>query len=186
MAEWKRAGVNIDYHVEFEGHYYSVPHALVRSQVELRITRGTIEILARGRRVTIHPRSHHKGYYSTIADHMPASHRAHAEWSPGKLMNWAASVGPATGELVKRLLLEKQHPEQGYRSCLGLMRLARNFGGERMEAACIRALAIGTYRYRSVASILDKGLDRQPVTPPAQAELALPEHANVRGPDYYH
>ncbi len=186
MAEWKRAGVNIDYHVEFEGHYYSVPHALVRQQVELRITRGTIEILARGRRVTIHPRSHHKGYYSTIADHMPASHRAHAEWSPGKLMNWAASVGPATGELVKRLLLEKQHPEQGYRSCLGLMRLARNFGGERMEAACIRALAIGTYRYRSVASILDKGLDRQPVTPPAQTELALPEHANVRGPHYYH
>ena len=186
MAEWKRAAVNIDYHVEFEGHYYSVPHALVRQEVELRITRSTIEILARGRRVTIHQRSHHKGYYSTIADHMPASHRAHAEWSPGKLMNWAASVGPATGELVKRLLLEKQHPEQGYRSCLGLMRLARNFGGERMEAACIRALAIGTYRYRSVASILDKGLDRQPVTPPAQAELALPEHANVRGPDYYH
>jgi transposase len=186
MAEWKRAGVNIDYHVEFEGHYYSVPHALVRQEVELRITRGTIEILARSRRVTIHPRSYRKGYYSTIADHMPASHRAHAEWSPGKLMNWAASVGQATGELVKRLLLEKQHPEQGYRSCLGLMRLTRNFGRERMEAACTRALAIGAHRYRSVASILDKGLDRQPVTPPAQAELALPAHANVRGPDYYH
>jgi transposase len=186
MAQWKRAGVNIDYHVEFEGHYYSVPHALVRQEVELRITRGTIEILARGRRVSSHPRSYRRGYYSTIADHMPASHRAHAEWSPGKLMNWAASVGPATGELVKRLLLEKQHPEQGYRSCLGLMRLTRNFGRSRMEAACTRALAIGTYRYRSVASILDKGLDRQPLTPPAQAELALPEHANVRGPNYYH
>ena len=186
MAEWKRAGVNIDYHIEFEGHYYSVPHALVRQEVELRITRSTIEILARGRRMTIHPRSYRKGCYSTIADHMPASHRAHAEWSPGKLMNWAASVGPATGELVKRLLQEKQHPEQGYRSCLGLMRLTRNFGRERMEAACIRALTIGTYRYRSVASILDKGLDRQPVTPPAQAELALPGHANVRGPHYYH
>ena len=186
MAEWKRASVNIDYHAEFDGHYYSVPHALVRQEVELRITRSTIEILARGRRVTIHPRSYRKGYYSTIADHMPASHRAHAEWSPGKLMNWAASVGQATGELVKRLLLEKQHPEQGYRSCLGLMRLTRNFGRSRMEAACTRALSIGTYRYRSVASILDKGLDRQPLTPPAQAELALPEHANVRGPDYYH
>ncbi len=186
MAEWQRAGVNIDYHIDFEGHYYSVPHALVRQEVELRITRSTIEILARGRRVSIHPRSHRKGYYSTIADHMPASHRAHAEWSPGKLMNWAAAVGPATGELVKRLLLEKQHPEQGYRSCLGLMRLTRNFGRSRMEAACTRALAIGAHRYRSVASILDKGLDRQPLTPPAQAELALPEHANVRGPDYYH
>ena len=186
LADWKRASVNIDYHVEFDGHYYSVPHALVRQEVELRITRSTIEILARGRRVTSHPRSYHKGTFSTIPEHMPAAHRAHAQWSPGKLMNWAAAVGPATGELVKRLLLEKQHPEQGYRSCLGLMRLARTFSRERMEAACTRALAIGTHRYRSVASILKKGLDRQPIIPPAQAELPLPSHANVRGPDYYH
>lgn len=186
LADWKRAGVNIDYHVEYDGHYYSVPHALVRQQVELRITRSTIEVLAKGRRVASHPRSPRKGGYSTVADHMPAAHRAHADWSPGRLMNWAASVGPATGELVKRLLLEKQHPEQGYRSCLGLMRLARTAGRDRMEAACTRALAIGAHRYRSVASILEKGLDRQPVTGPAQAELALPDHANVRGPDYYH
>jgi transposase len=186
MAEWKRAGVNIDYHVEFDANYYSVPHALVRQEVELRITRSTIEVLARGRRVASHRRSYHKGDYVTVSAHMPASHRAHAEWSPGKLMNWAAAVGPATGELVKRLLLEKQHPEQGYRSCLGLMRLTRTFGRSRMEAACTRALAIGAHRYRSVASILDKGLDGQAVSSPAQAELALPEHANVRGPGYYH
>jgi transposase len=186
LAEWKRAGVNIDYHVEYDGHYYSVPHALVRQEVELRITRSTIEVLAKGRRVASHPKNPRKGGYSTIADHMPAAHRAHAEWSPGRLMNWAASVGPATGELVKRLLMEKQHPEQGYRSCLGLMRLARNVGRDRMEAACTRALAIGAHRYRSVASILEKGLDRQPVTGPAQAELPLPDHANVRGPEYYH
>ena len=186
LADWKRAGVNIDYHVEYEGHYYSVPHALVRQEVELRITRSTIEVLAKGRRVASHRRNPRKGGYSTIADHMPAAHRAHADWSPGRLMNWASSVGPATGELVKRLLLEKQHPEQGYRSCLGLMRLARTAGRDRMEAACTRALAIGAHRYRSVASILEKGLDRQPVTSPAQAELALPDHANVRGPDYYH
>ncbi len=186
LAEWKRAGVNIDYHVEYAGHYYSVPHALVRQEVELRITRSMIEVLAKGRRVASHPRNPRKGGYSTIADHMPAAHRAHAEWTPGRLMNWAASVGPATGELVKRLLMEKQHPEQGYRSCLGLMRLARTVGRERMEAACTRALAIGAHRYRSVASILEKGLDRQPLTGPAQAELALPDHVNVRGPDYYH
>ena len=157
--------------------------ALVRQ--ETAHTRSTIEVLAKGRRAS-HPRNPRKGSYSTIADHMPAAHRAHADWSPGRLMNWAASVGPATGELVKRLLLEKQHPEQGYRSCLGLMRLARSAGRDRMEAACTRALAIGAHRYRSVASILEKGLDRQPVTGPAQAELALPDHANVRGPDYYH
>jgi len=186
MAEWKRAGVNIDYHVEYDGHYYSVPHALVRQDVELRITRSTIEVLAKGRRVASHPRSYRKGHFSTVADHMPAAHRAHADWSPGRLINWASSVGPATGELVKRLLMEKQHPEQGYRSCLGLMRLARTAGHDRMEAACTRALAIGAHRYRSVASILEKGLDRQPVTGPAQAELPLPSHANVRGPGYYH
>lgn len=186
LAEWKRASVNIDYHVEYAGHYYSVPHALVRQEVELRITRSTIEVLARGRRVASHPKNPRKGGYSTLPEHMPAAHRAHAGWSPVRLMNWAASVGPATGELVKRLLMEKQHPEQGYRACLGLMRLAHSAGRERMEAACTRALAIGAHRYRSVASILEKGLDRQPVTGPAQAELALPDHANVRGPDYYH
>jgi transposase len=186
LAEWKRAGVNIDYHVEHDGHYYSVPHALVRQEVELRITRSSIEVLAKGRRVATHPRQPRKGGYSTLAEHMPAAHRAHADWSPGRLMNWAASIGPATGELVKRLLMEKQHPEQGYRACLGLMRLARTAGQDRMEAACTRALAIGAHRYRSVASILAKGLDRQPLTGALPAEIPLPDHANVRGPDYYH
>ena len=185
LAEWKQARVNIDYHVEFEGHYYSVPNVLVRQAVELRITRGGIEILARGHRVASHARSSRKGQFSTVAEHMPASHRAHAEWSPTKLLTWAASVGPATAELVQRMLTEKPHPEQGYRACLGLMRLARKHGRSRLEAACTRALAVGAHRYRSVASILEKGLDRQPLAP-QQAELALPDHANVRGPGYYH
>lgn len=186
LAEWKRARVSIDYHVEFDDNYYSVPHALVRQEVELRVTRGTVEVLASGRRVASHPRSYRGGHYETLPEHMPAAHRAHAQWSPGRLITWAATVGTATAELVKRLLMEKAHPEQGYRSCLGLMRLARTHGHARMEAACTRALAIGAHRYRSVASILEKGLDRQPLAPPAQAELALPDHANVRGPTYYH
>lgn len=185
IAEWKKATVNIDYHVEFEGSYYSVPHPLIHQPVELRITRHTVEVLAKSKRIASHPRSGKKGHYATLAEHMPAAHRAHAEWSPGKLLTWAASVGPSTAELVKRLLLEKKHPEQGYRACLGLMRLTRNHGRVRMEAACERALAVGAHRYRSVALILEKGLDRQPVLP-QQAELALPDHANVRGPDYYH
>jgi transposase len=185
IAEWKKATVNIDYHVEFESSYYSVPYVLIHQVVELRITRRTLEVLAKGKRVASHPRSSRKGYYATLAEHMPAAHRAHAEWSPGKLLTWAASVGPSTAELVKRLLMEKKHPEQGYRACLGLMRLTRNHGKTRMEAACERALAVGAHRYRSVASILENGLDRQPVLP-QQAELALPDHANVRGPDYYH
>lgn len=187
LAEWKLGvRVNIDYHVEFDGNYYSVPHALVHRQMDLRVTRGTVEVLAGGRRVASHPRSYRKGYFETLPEHMPAAHRAHAEWSPGRLLTWAATVGPASAELVKRLLLEKQHPEQGYRACLGLMRLARTHGHARLEAACTRALAFGAHRYRSVASILAKGLDRQPMQPPAQGELALPDHANVRGPSYYH
>lgn len=186
LAEWKHATVNIDYHVEYDAHYYSVPHALVRQKVELRITQSTIEVLARGRRVASHPRNSRKGGYSTLSEHMPTAHRAHADWSPSRLMNWASAIGPASGELVKRLLLEKQHPEQGYRACLGLMRLARSVGHARMEAACTRALALGTHRYRSVASILSKGLDRQPIAQPVSTELALPAHANVRGSDYYH
>ena len=185
FAEWKKATVNIDYHVEYDNNYYSVPHALIHQAVELRITCRTVEILAKGKRVASHPRSDRKGHYATLAEHMPAAHRAHAEWSPGKLLTWAASVGPSTAELVKRLLMEKTHPEQGYRSCLGLMRLTRNHGRTRVEAACERALAVGAHRYRSVASILEKGLDRQSLRP-QQAELALPEHANVRGPGYYH
>jgi len=185
FAEWKKATVNIDYHVEYDSNYYSVPHALIHQAVELRITRSTLEVLAKGRRVASHLRSARKGHYTTLSEHMPAAHRAHAEWSPGKLLSWAASVGPSTAELVKRLLMEKKHPEQGYRSCLGLMRLTRNHGRERMESACARALAVGAHRYRSVNSILEKGLDRQPPLTP-QAELALPDHANVRGPDYYH
>ena len=185
LAEWRRARVNIDYHVEYDDNYYSVPHALVRQEVELRITKSCIEVLAKNRRVASHGRSYRKGHYSTVSEHMPAAHRAHADWSPGKLLTWASSVGPSTAELVKRLLIEKAHPEQGYRACLGLMRLTRNHGHPRMEAACERALAVGAHRYRSVASILEKGLDRQPLTP-QQAELALPDHANLRGPGYYH
>ncbi len=185
LADWKKARVNIDYHVEYEDNYYSVPHALVRQEVELRITKSCIEVLAKSKRVASHGRSFRKAHYSTVTEHMPAAHRAHADWSPGKLLTWAASIGPSTAELVKRLLIGKAHPEQGYRACLGLMRLTRNHGHPRMEAACERALAVGAHRYRSVASILEKGLDRQPLAP-QQAELALPDHANLRGPGYYH
>ena len=185
LADWKRARVNIDYHVVYEGCYYSVPHALLHQEVELRVTRDTLEVLAKGKRVASHPRSYRQGHFETLPEHMPAAHRAHAEWSPGKLLTWAASVGPSTAELTKRLLIEKAHPEQGYRACLGLMRLTRNHGRSRMEAACERALAVGAHRYRSIASILEKGLDRQPLAPP-QAELALPDHANLRGSGYYH
>lgn len=182
-AWFKRAKVHIDYHVEIEGHYYSVPHSLVGKTVEARVTDYTIEILHAGQRVASHPRSDSKGLHSTISAHMPAAHRAHMEWTPGRLTRWAADIGPATRELVEHLLTNKPHPEMGYRSCLGLLALARQYGQPRLEAACRRANAIGSRTRKSVRSILQGGLDRQPLpTPPLAADWVSPAHDNLRDP----
>lgn len=184
-AQWKKARANIDYHVEVDGHYYSVPHTLVRQEIEIRLTASSVECFFKGKRVAAHARNPRHGAHSTVPEHMPASHRAHAEWTPGRMLNWAATVGPATTEIVRYQLESRPHPEQGYRACLGVMRLARTYGKERLEAACARAVTLGARRYKSVASILKAGLDRQPL-PDTQAELTLPSHGNVRGSSYYH
>lgn len=181
----KTARVNIDYHVEFEGHYYSVPHRLVRQQVRLRAAGGTLEIFAGAQRVAVHALNPRRGAHTTCAEHMPASHRAHLQWSPAKLVAWGERVGAAAGAVVRWQMEHRPHPEQGYRACLGLQRLARQYGAERLDAACARAMSIRSPTYRSVASILAAGLDRQP-PPGTAAQAPLPLHDNVRGPDYYH
>ncbi len=176
--------MNIDYHVEVEKSYYSVPYQLAGEQVDVRLTATTVEVLHKGRRMAGHPRSSKQHSHTTLPDHMPAAHRKHAEWSPGRLVSWArTSVGTHAGELVQQILKTRPHPEQGYRSCLGLMRLARRYGSERLEAASRRALSLKAYAYRHVKSILEKGLDRQPLAEPAEA--AGGTHANVRGAKYY-
>ena len=186
-GEWKRAKVNVDYHVEVDGHYYSVPHGYVRERVDVRVSAGTIEVFLDGRRIASHARSFTGGRHTTVADHMPVAHRAHMEWSPSRLINWGASIGPGTRNLVEAILADRPHPEQGYRSCLGILRLAKRYGEARLEAACARALAVGARSYRHVDSILRHGLDSAP--PPATAETATvataTDHENVRGPDYY-
>jgi transposase len=183
-AEWKKARVNSDYHIQVDFHFYSVPYRLVREQIDVRLTAATLEALYKGRRVAAHPRSRKKGGYTTDPAHMPSAHRKHLEWSPSRLLRWASRVGPATAELVRRILESRPHPEQGYRSCLGLMRLAKSYSPERLEAASRRALPLGALSYRSVKSILQSGLDRLPLE--QQTTLALPrEHANLRGPEYY-
>ncbi|QTQ32035.1 Putative integrase, IS408/IS1162-type [Aromatoleum bremense] len=192
FAQWKRAKPNIDYHVEFDGHYYSVPYALAGQAVELRITASSIECFAAGRRVAVHARSPRYGAFTTLTEHMPASHQAHRQWSPGKLIAWGATVGPHTEQVVSHQLERMPHPEQGYRACLGLMRLGRQYGNERLEAAATRAVTLGAMRYRNVAPILKSGLDRAPLPTPtptaaSQTELALPTvHENLRGARYYH
>lgn len=185
LFRWKSAKVNIDYHVEFDGHYYSVPHALVRTTVELRVTATLVECFSSNQRVACHALSHLKGKHTTIAEHMPASHRAHLEWTPQKLIEWGLRIGVSTAAVVTWQLEHRAHPEQGYRACLGLQRLAREYTPVRLEAACTRALAIRSLTYRSVASILKSGLDRQKSLPPTMPG-ALPPHENIRGPDYFH
>jgi transposase len=184
FARWKKARVNIDYHIDVLGHYYSVPHPLVRQQVDVRITRTSVEILHSGRRVAVHLRSQRKGGFTTEPAHRPKSHQKHLEWTPSRIIAWAEKTGPDTGELARQILESKPHPEQGYRACLGLLRLAERYSPQRLEAACGRALRIGGVSYRSVKSILQSGLDRLPLE--EQAILALPQdHAHVRGGPYY-
>ena len=183
-AEWKKARVSIDYHVEIDRHYYSVPHALVKRELDVRITAATVECLHQGKRVASHARSLRRGAHTTVAGHMPKAHQKHLDWSPGRFLNWAFTIGPATRDIVHWQLTHKPHPEMGYRACLGLLHLARRYSKERLEAACRRALAIGSPTRKSVISILEQHLDQQPLPlPPSQA--ALPAHANVRGPEYY-
>ena len=181
---WRRVKVNIDYHVELDHHYYSVPYQLAHEICDARLSATTIELFVRGRRVASHPRSAERYRATTTPEHMPASHRAHLEWTPSRLVNWGQQAGPSTGRLVDEILSSKPHPEQGYRSCLGVMRLGRRYGNERLEAACTRALAIASPSYRSVDSILKHGLDRAPLLAPGAGRPRL-THANVRGPAYY-
>jgi transposase len=186
VPRWKTAKVNIDYHVEFDEHYYSVPHRLVGSIVEVRVIEAMVEIFHANQRVACHALSARRGKHTTAAEHMPASHRAHLQWTPTKLINWGRRIGVSAAEVVRWQLQSRPHPEQGYRACLGLQRMARQYGPERLEAACTRALAIRSPTYASVASILKTGLDRQPGVQATQASSTLPEHENVRGADYYH
>jgi transposase len=186
-AQFKRAKVSrIDYHIEFGRHFYSVPHALVGQKVDLRVTASCVEVLFRNRRVASHARSNVAGGYTTVADHMPASHRAHREWTPRRLIDWAASIGGATRSVVVHILESKPHPEQGYRACLGMLNLAKTYSPVRLEAASARAVLIRSFSAKSVRSILQSGLDQQPVQQTLYAETPMPEHGNVRGPDYYH
>jgi transposase len=187
ISRWKQVKVNIDYHVEFEGHYYSVPHRLVGQRLELRATDALLECFAANQRVACHTVSPVRGAFTTVAEHMPASHRAHREWTPAKLVAWGRRIGVSTAAVVSWQLKHRPHPEQGYRACLGLLALARRYTDERLEAACERAMAIRAPTLRSVTNILKSGLDRQGALLTAAAtDYPVIEHENVRGPDYYH
>jgi len=184
MSQWSYARVNIDYHIAFDANFYSVPYTLVQERVEVRATPTTIEIFHKGQRVASHVRGHGREQVFTQREHRPKSHQAHLEWTPSRMVNWAEQIGPNTALLFERILAEKPHPEMGYRSCLGIIRLAEQYSAARMEAAADRALRTGACRYQSVKSILKSSLDQQPLTerptlPP------LPAHDNIRGAGYF-
>jgi len=183
FAIWKKARVHIDYHVVFEKHYYSVPHTLIHKEVFVRATERTIEVFYKHRRVASHPRSRARGSFTTLSDHMPPSHRKYSEWSPERFMRWAEKIGPYTNQLVKDVLVSRKHPQQSYRSCLGILRLANRYTEERLEAACRRALPAGIRSYKGVRNILDAKLDQ--VKPDEPTSVLLTTHANVRGESYY-
>jgi transposase len=185
VAEWRDATVNIDYHIVAESNYYSVPYQLVHQRVEVRLAAATVEIFLTGRRLASHRRRGGRGQFSTDSAHMPAAHRAHAEWTPSRLIAWAGTTGPATAELVTAILAAKPHPEQGYRACLGLMRLSKSYGPERMEAACTRAGQLHAPSYRTVATILATGADRVPLADGPTSPASRPPHPNIRGSVYY-
>jgi transposase len=184
-ADWTTARVNLDYHIEFDHHYYSAPFTLIHEVLDVRATATSVELFLHRRRIASHARSHQRARHTTIAEHMPKAHQRHAEWTPARVLNWAAKVGPNVTTLVGAILEERKHPEHGYRSCLGILRLGKRFGEARLDAACRRAHEAGARSYRSVESILKRGLDRVPSTESSTASTTTVDHENIRGPDYY-
>ena len=184
-AEWCQVRVPPNLHIAVDGHYYSVPHTLIKRRLDVRLSAGTVEVLHQGQRVASHARSHQRGGYTTVADHLPEAHRQYLDWTPERIVAWAGTIGPHTLAFIEHLLHARPHPQQAFNACFGVLRLGQAHGEARLEAACARALASGADSYRSIASILDKGLDRRPL--PTAAPAATPiVHANVRGPKYYH
>ena len=184
FARWKKARVNIDYHIEVDRHYYSVPHQLVKKELDIRLTVNTVECFHKGKSVASHARSDRQGRHTTVREHMPTQHQKYMDWTPERLLRWAGKIGPHTAELIANVMEARMHPQQGFRSSLGILRLGKSYGEDRLEAASRRANQIGGRTYKSVESILKNGLDRKPL-PDEKSSDAPIEHTNIRGGKYY-
>ena len=189
-AQWRSATVNIDYHVAFHirdrhYHYYSVPYRLVRHPVTLRVTRKTVEIYFKGQRVAAHRRSDEPGKYTTLTEHMPESHKRHLQWTPSRILNWSRSTGPSCAKVAKTIMDNRPHPEQGFRSCLGIIRLAERYGKQRVEAACKRAITLNLASYKSIKNMLEANLDKSPLTEDETNVLPSNQNSHIRGSNYY-
>lgn len=183
LATWLEASVNIDYHAVVDRHYYSVPYGHIHQRLQVRLTETTVEFFHKSARVAAHARSFQSGRYTTLDEHRPKSHQRYLEWTPTRIIEWARKIGPNCALAAEQIIADRPHPEQGFRSCLGIIRLAKTHGEVRVEAACLRALHFGTLSYRSIESILTSKLDQQPLE--ADPPLVLPAHDNVRGQSYF-
>jgi transposase len=187
FAKWKKVRAGIDYHVEIEGHYYSVPFTLIKKELEARYSEKIVEVFYKGKRVASHIKSSLKGRHTTLNQHMPKSHQSYAQWTPERLIAWGEKMGLFTSKLIESLIARRIHPQQGFRSCLGLLRLSKIYGNDRLESACQRAVHIQAYSYKSVESILKNGLDRKPIQSLSEPKTKVPDaHENVRGKNYFH
>lgn len=184
-AEWYKARVNFNYHIEVDKHFYSVPYRLIRQRLDVRLTATTMEAFHNGQRVGAHARSYVTGGYTTITEHMPPRHRGYAEWTPERFISWAAKTGSGTAMLIEKILGSRPHAEQGYRACMGILSLGRYYEPERVEAAAQRALKYNTCSYRSMKAILSTGLDKKPDNGSKPACPSLLPHNNIRGSKYY-
>ena len=179
------ASVNIDYHIELDRHYYSVPFRLIREKLDVRLTATTIEAFLKGERVAAHVRSFIPHRHTTLKEHMPPSHQKYLEWTPSRMVSWAKKIGPQTAELIEKIISSRVHPEHAYRSCLGILRLEKHYPKERLEKASRRALKFGALSFRSLRSILSTGLDRLD-NDQTESHTTPSAHENIRGSHYYH
>lgn len=184
-ANWKKVRVNIDYHIAFEKHNYSVPYHYIHQEIYLRATNKTVECYYKGKQIALHPRDDRQHEYSTLKEHMPKNHQEYAEWTPERLQSWAAKNGKFTGKFIEYLISSRSFPEQAFRACLGVLRLGQRFNESRLEKACERALIMGADRYQQIVSILERGLDKLPLEENNTKELLPAYHENIRGPNYY-
>ncbi len=184
LATWTEATVNIDYHAVVEHHYYSVLYQHIHQVLQVRLTDATVELFHQGKRVAAHARNFQRGKFTTLGEHRPKAHQRHMEWTPGRILDWGRKIGPQCAAALQHVMESRPHPEQGFRSCLGIIRLSKAYGEPRLEAACLRALHFHTVTYRSIASILENGLDKEPLD--IDLPFQTPVHENVRGQTYFH
>ena len=187
ISSWKKAKINIDYHLEYKHHYYSVPYRFIGKYVEIRIREKALDIFFEGALIATHLRSNRKGFHTTIKEHMPPAHTfiSKEHWTPERLLSWASTIGPHTKIQLERLMHSRQHPEQGFRACLGILRLEKAYSALRLEAACRVANQFGTTSYRYLHDMLKKNLEKQKITAEQQDSLPL-MHSNIRGPQSFH